>query len=125
MDFRSGDIERITGGTLFGPDDLVVSTLLTDSRQAGYSENAAFVAIKGINHDGHNFVDSMFRKGVRVFIVESLPAKMDLYFDAAFILVRSSVNALQLVAAEKRLSFRSTGRQRPGAQAGHASPPTD
>jgi len=107
MDFRSGDIERITGGTLSGPDDLVVSTLLTDSRQVSYSENAAFVAIKGVNHDGHNFVDTMFRKGVRVFIVESLPAKMDLYFDAAFILVPASVNALQLVAAQKRKSFRS------------------
>ncbi|MDX9725341.1 MAG: bifunctional UDP-N-acetylmuramoyl-tripeptide:D-alanyl-D-alanine ligase/alanine racemase [Bacteroidales bacterium] len=107
MDFRSGDIERITRGTLYGPSDLVVKALLTDSRQASYSEDAAFVAIKGVNHDGHSFIDAMFRKGVRVFLVESLPSKMDLYFDAAFILVPATVNALQLLAAEKRRSFRS------------------
>jgi UDP-N-acetylmuramyl pentapeptide synthase len=108
MIFTSSDIARITNGTLTGPSDLIVSELITDSRQVSYAEDAAFFAIRGINHDGHQFVDALFRKGVRVFIVETIPEKADYYPDAAFIVTTSTVNALQQLAAAKRAAFNST-----------------
>jgi alanine racemase len=106
--YTSSDIARITNSTLTGPDDLIVTELIVDSRQVSFAEDAAFIAIRGINHDGHQFVDTLFRKGVRVFIVEKLPAKVDFYPDAAFIVSTNTVNALQLLAAAKRSSFKST-----------------
>ena len=107
MNFTSSDIARITGGTLTGPGDIIVSDLVTDSRQVSFTENTAFIAIRGVNHDGHKFIDSLFRRGVRVFIVERLPVKVDFYPDAAFIVTGNSVDALQLLAAAKRAAFKS------------------
>lgn len=108
VNFTSSDIARITGGNLTGPEDLAVAELLTDSRQVSFAEDTAFVAIRGVNRDGHQFIDSVFRKGIRVFIVEGLPENVDFYPDAAFIVADNTVRALQLLAAEKRHAFEST-----------------
>jgi len=108
MDLSASDIAGITGGTLTGPGNLMVSDLIIDSRQVSFTENSAFIAIRGNNHDGHHFTDTLFRKGVRVFIVESVPDKIDFYPDAAFIVCKNSIEALQLLAAAKRAAFRST-----------------
>ena len=107
MDFTASDIARLTGGELTGPADAVVRELLTDSRQVSYVENAAFIAIKGVNHDGHKYIDSLYRRGVKVFITEHLPGNPGLYPDASFIVCGNSVDALQLLAAAKRSLFRS------------------
>lgn len=108
MTFTSSEIAKITGGSLSGPQNLEVSELITDSRHMGFAENGAFIAIRGNNHDGHKFIESLYRKGIRVFIVEKLPEDMLSYEDATFILTDSSVTALQLLAASKRASFKST-----------------
>ena len=108
MNFTASDIARITGGTLTGPGDIIVSDLVTDSRQVSFTENAAFIAIRGTNHDGHKFIDVLFKRGLRAFIVERLPEKIDYYPDVAFIVTADTINALQLLAAAKRALFKST-----------------
>jgi len=108
MNFNSADLAAITNGTLTGPPDLVVSELVTDSRQVSFAENAAFFAIRGANHDGHQFIDTLYHKGVKVFIVEKLPEEISLYPDGAFILTGNAIEALQLLAAAKRKAFKST-----------------
>lgn len=108
MKYTSADIAKITKSTLTGPSDLIVSELITDSRQTSFAEEAAFIAISGKNHDGHFFIDVLYSKGVKVFIVSRLPENMAIYHDAAFILNDSPVAALQLIAASKRKEFKST-----------------
>ena len=108
MNFTTSDIVRITRGTLSGPGDIIVLDLVTDSRQVSFTENAAFIAIRGMNHDGHKFIDALFKRGLRVFIVERLPAKIDYYPDVAFVVTGDTINALQLLAAAKRALFKST-----------------
>ena len=107
MDFTVSDIARLTGGKLTGPPDSIVRELLTDSRQVSYTENAAFIAIKGVNHDGHKYIDNLYRRGVKVFIASRLPENPDLYPDASFIICQNSIDALQLLAAAKRSMFGS------------------
>ncbi|MFZ2338661.1 MAG: bifunctional UDP-N-acetylmuramoyl-tripeptide:D-alanyl-D-alanine ligase/alanine racemase [Bacteroidales bacterium] len=107
MDYTSSDIAQITGGNLSGSGDLIVADLLIDSRQVSYTENTAFIAIRGANHDGHDFVDELYGRGVKVFIVEQLPGNTDFYPDAAFIVCRNTVEALQLLAASRRSGFSS------------------
>lgn len=107
MDFTVSDIARLTGGKLTGPPDPIVRELLTDSRHVSYTENAAFVAIKGVNHDGHKYIDNLYRRGVKVFIASQLPGNPDLYPDASFIICQNSIDALQLLAAAKRALFGS------------------
>jgi len=108
VNFTTADIAGITNGALTGPPDIFVSELVTDSRQVSFAEHAAFVAIRGINHDGHNYIGALYRKGVKVFIVEKLPEEPTIYEDAAFILTDDAINALQLLAASKRAAFKST-----------------
>ena len=52
MKFSSSDLAIITGGSLSGPGGLNVKEIVTDSRQVSYAEEMAFVAIRGVNHDG-------------------------------------------------------------------------
>ena len=47
------------------------------------------------------------KKGIRIFVVEELPAEQEKYDDAAFILTKNSVEALQLMASFKRKAFKS------------------
>ncbi len=106
MKITSSDIALITTGRLTGPSDIVVNEIITDSRQLSYSEGQLFIAIRGKNHDGHLFIENLYNSGIRAFIVEKLPDNPAKFSDAAFILTDNSVNALQLIAAWKRKSFR-------------------
>lgn len=108
MEFTTGDIARLTGGVLTGPDDVVVKELFTDSRQPGFAENAAFIAIKGVNHDGHDYIKSLYHRGIRVFIACHLPDNPDYFTGASFIITIDSITALQRLAAAKRNMFSST-----------------
>lgn len=107
MILNSSDIARIVKGRLTGPPDLPVTDIVTDSRQLIFTEGLVFFAISGKNHDGHIFIDSLYQKGIRIFVVENgadLPSR---YNDASFIFVVNSVEALQDLAAWKRKTFRS------------------
>lgn len=101
----SSDIAQITGGSLYGPAGSNITDLSTDSRQAGFTGDVAFIAIKGKNHDGHLFIDSLFRKGIRVFLVSRLPENREDYPDASFILLHDTVDGLQKLAAFKRSRY--------------------
>ncbi len=107
MKFTTSDIAKITGGRLTGNTDLIVTDVITDSRQFNFPDGLVFVAIRGKNHDGHLFIRSLYDGGIRAFIVEKLPEDPDKYSEAAFILTDNSVTALQLLAARVRKSFRS------------------
>jgi Alr-MurF fusion protein len=107
LKLSSSDIAKITGGKLTGPGDIIVSEIVTDTRQLSVTGGLMFFALKGKNHDGHNFIDSLYQKGIRVFAVEQLPAKPEWYNEAAFIVTDNSVAALQMLAAFIRKSFKS------------------
>ena len=105
MNITTSDLAQITKGRLSGADDLVVSELLTDSRQFSFTEGQVFFAIKGVNHDGHFFIGQLYQRGVRIFVVEVLPEDAYRLTGSAFILVGDTVEALQLLAASRRRQF--------------------
>lgn len=107
MKFNSSDLAEITGGKLHGPHDLPVNDIITDSRQSGYSDGQVFFAIRGKNHDGHQYVGNLFEKGIRIFVVEKLKEEFKKYNDASFIVTGSTIEALQKLAAYKRKLFSS------------------
>jgi alanine racemase len=107
LKYTSSDIAKIIDGRLNGNPGLIVSDIVTDSRQISYSEDMAFFAIRGKNHDGHQFISSLYEKGIRVFVVEELPDDAPEYKDSAFIVTKNSITALQKLAESKRRSFKS------------------
>lgn len=107
MKLFSSDIARIVSGELKGPPDLPVAEIVTDSRQLSYTEGLAFFAIRGKNHDGHIYIDNLYKKGIRIFVVEKLPSESEEYSGAAFIKISDTIEALQLLASFKRKAYKS------------------
>jgi alanine racemase len=107
LKFTSSDIATIVHGKLIGKPNLPVSDIITDSRLLNFADELAFFAIRGKNHDGHQFIGNLYLRGIRTFIVEKMPDDSDRYNDAAFILTNDTVSSLQQLAAFKRKSFKS------------------
>lgn len=107
MDYSLKHIAEVVGGTFSG-QDICANSVLTDSRRSfGADERPLFVAIKGLNHDGHDFLDNLYRRGVRAFMVERVVDATE-YPGAGFVLVERSLRALQALAADYRTGFGGT-----------------
>ena len=81
-----------------------VARLLTDSRSLSFPEESMFFAIKTKHGDGHNYVDELYHRGVRNFVVNSIERFGDMS-EANFIIVNDSLNALQTLATYHRSRF--------------------
>jgi alanine racemase len=84
-------------------NDREIRTFVTDSRK-GIQIDSCFVAIAGARHDGHSYVQGVYKQGVRMFIVEK-ELDWSSFPEANFFLVKSSLAALQNVAAHHRSMF--------------------
>ena len=82
-----------------------VSQLLTDSRSLTDPEETIFFALKTANNDGHNYIPSLYQKGVRNFVVShNLYPARDMR-DANFLTVPDTLEALQTLATAHRRRF--------------------
>jgi Alr-MurF fusion protein len=83
-----------------------VFQLLTDSRAANFSEGTVFFAISGKSHDGHQYLNELYKNGIRQFVVED-KSKVDLkfLFEANVFLVENSIKCLQDIATFHRKRF--------------------
>lgn len=82
--------------------DLLVSTLLTDSRSLLTPDSTLFFALRTPSGDGHAYIPELYTLGVRNFVVSSLPDEASSMTDANFLVVDSPLAALQSVAAAAR-----------------------
>ncbi len=93
------------------PIQVKSANISLDSRQIYDPENTAFVAVRGINHDGHQYIESLYQKGVREFIVEkeswigALPEKAKNWTNTSIWVVDNSIKTLQHLAHLHRKSF--------------------
>ena len=85
-------------------EDVVVCDVVTDSRNCAFGDGAMFVAMKGVNHDSHNFLADMYQSGVRAFMVER-DREVGALQGTGYIVVDNSIEALQRLAAEHRARF--------------------
>lgn len=82
-----------------------VSRLLTDSRSLLNPEETLFIALRTPSGDGHKFIDDLYRRGARDFVVEQLPDRAGDMPEANFLVVNSSLDALQTLAELHRKRF--------------------
>lgn len=100
--YHSDQVAAIVGGTLQGTaNPQAIHTLLIDSRKVTNAAYSLFFAIRGERHDGHDYLLSLYSKGLRVFVVEQAPQLID-FPQATFIVVHNSLRALQQLAAHHR-----------------------
>ncbi len=107
MNIKASEIARIVKGKLKGEPDNLVEEVIVDSRLMNYGRDVAFVAIPGKNHDGHDYVSSLYKKGIRCFLVNKIPGAQAGFTGASFVVVQDTVDALQLLARNVRMRFKS------------------
>ena len=99
-------IEKITtliGARRYGDQDANVRWLLTDSRSLCFPEETLFFALRTRRGDGHRYIDDLYRRGVRSFVVEQVPDHQQK--DANYLKVSSTLAALQRLAERHRDEF--------------------
>ena len=88
---------------LFSPEEKV-KKLLIDSRQFLTAKDSLFIAIKSNRNDGHRYINELYEKGIKNFLVSEKP-NLSLYPFANFIVVKDTKNALQKIAKNHREKF--------------------
>jgi alanine racemase len=100
------NIEKVTtliGARRYGNSNAQIGFLLTDSRSLCFPEETLFFALKTSRGDGHAYIDDLYRRGVRNFVVEVVPENYDkLYPEANFLKVVGALEALQRLAERHR-----------------------
>ena len=102
MKYTLSQIATLCGGQLIGADR-TVEEITVDSRNYTYGERSMMAAIRGRNHDGHDFIEAAYGHGVRAFLVAREPKVA--HTDAGYVVVADTLVALQSLAADYRARF--------------------
>lgn len=107
--YTTSQIATLIGARLYGDADAKIGFLLTDSRSLSFPEETLFFAIKTNRNDGHNYIQDLYRRGVRCFVVEKVPDNISLPMGegrgGAFLVVHNTLEALQRLAERHRDEF--------------------
>ena len=101
-------IEKITtliGARRVGDADANIGQILTDSRSLCFAEETLFFALTSERNDGHRYIADLYRRGVRNFVVNTLPPHLEDYPQANFLKVPNTLEALQRLAERHRDEF--------------------
>jgi len=100
------ELAEIMHGEVFPSDfkNRVIKDILIDSRRLINPSHTVFFAIKTRKNDGHNYIQELYNKGVRIFVVSRYDEPQRLK-GAVYILVKNTIAALQQLAAWHRQQF--------------------
>jgi alanine racemase len=101
--YTPGRLAERTGGRLLqqGSEAIRIRHLLTDSRKLVHPADSVFFALGRGARSGHLFVEELYRRGVRCFVLDREP-DMAIMPGACVILVDDTLRALQDLAAAHR-----------------------
>jgi alanine racemase len=118
LSYSLSEIAYHTNGTLLtaGEEHVLIKEILIDSRRLIHPESTLFIALVTGRNDGHRYIEELYNKGVRNFLVSSLPHRSgylpensnepgETDFNANFILVENTLDALQKLGAAHRSRF--------------------
>jgi alanine racemase len=112
MNYSIEKITTLIGARRIGETDAQIGWLLTDSRSLCFPEETLFFALKSTRNDGHRYIEDLYRRGVRNFVVEAKGiaeycpnGSITTMADANFLIVPSPLAALQRLAERHRDEF--------------------
>ena len=108
MNYSIEKITTLIGARRIGSADAKIAWLLTDSRSLCFPEATLFFALKTTRNDGHHYIEDLYRRGVRNFVVENnsqFSSYNSQYAAANFLVVPSPLAALQRLAERHRDEF--------------------
>ena len=88
-------------------DDVLIENLLTDSRKLLFSTSSLFFALNGVGRNGTAFIQTIYEKGGRNFVVDENFKEQQIIACAGanFLKVKDVVTALQTLATVHRHQF--------------------
>lgn len=98
-------ISDICSAKLIGRDDQVIKIFLFDSRQFRQNTDAVFIALITERNNGHAYIDTLYKAGLRSFIVTTNQVETHKFPEASFLVVNDTLVALQQLAAFHRKQF--------------------
>ena len=102
MTYSISQIATLIGARRIGSTDGNISFLLTDSRSLSFPEETLFFALRSSRNDGHRYIEELYNRGVRNFVVDTPQPTLD---DANFLVVNDTLAALQRLAERHRDEF--------------------
>lgn len=101
------EIAQVIGAQRRGTAAATINWLLIDSRSLCFPDETLFFALKTEKNDGHKYIEELYRRGVRNFVVEDIPLSVSSVAAGAlggcnFLVVKSPLQALQDLAAYHR-----------------------
>jgi alanine racemase len=105
MFYSVKEISAIIDAELVLNNDCSIKYLLIDSRNVVTTNNTLFFAISGERNNGQQYIEELYEKGIRNFVVEKLIDKNRNLQDANFLIVENTLTALQTLASEHRRKF--------------------
>ena len=105
--YSGEEIAEILKAKLYTPKDvpIKVEDILIDSRRFIRAANTLFFALKGDRNDGHKYIQDLYRKGIRYFVVSDKNFSRTGLDKASFFEVADTLRGLQQLAAHHRGLF--------------------
>lgn len=105
-EYKIAEVVKAAGGKLLSKDkrETVINELLLDSRKLIHPAQTLFFALAGQKLDGHNYIEDLYKRGVRNFVVAKEP-DIEKYAEANFVVVKDVLAALQKLAGYHRAKF--------------------
>ncbi len=85
-------------------ENAVVKNIVLDSRKISETAESIFFAIKGKRHNGHQYINDLYEKGIRNFVIAEKINASTLQ-NANILEVKDTLKALQTLAAYHRKQF--------------------
>ena len=105
MSYSVKQIAELIDAEYIGNEKLNINWILVDSRSLCFPEDTLFFALKTLRNDGHNYIDELYTRGVRAFVVNNIPANAEDMPEATFLQVEDSRKALQKLSEQHRKHF--------------------
>lgn len=98
MKIRLKEISDRLGVQLSG-DNREIEILLTDSRSLSNPAKSLFFALRGPSNDGLHYIKELYDRGVRAFVVSSVPHDHAAMPEASWLVVHDTLKALQSIGS--------------------------
>ena len=96
------EIAEIINGTLHSGIPVEIMEYSIDSRSVVTPEHTLFFALTGNNHNGHDYIRTLYSDGMRAFVTSEFREEFNQLTGANFIVVENVLTALQQLAAHHR-----------------------
>jgi len=104
LNYKISTIAKAINGTLVSNSEDKIKTVFIDSRSFFDAKTSLFFALEGKHNNGHNYIEELYQKGLRYFVVKNTYPIPKLN-NAIFIKVENTLESLQQLAIFHRSKF--------------------